>query len=461
MGTQVSECPLQADGGEPVKQDKGKARICGWPAQSDCRWSRADWRFGGGPAPQAAPRAPKCRCAGGAERADDMDRRKFLRQAGGLVGLGLAACVSPVEPADTPGALTPGRRRQRFVVVGAGMSGLVAAYELGRAGHVVTVLEARPRVGGRVLTLRAPFASGHLAEAGAARILPAHNLTLSYARHFGLPVDRFYPDRGRYLRVRAGRRATVDPETFLASKPDFVKIRGGSDLLPHALADALVQPVVTGAPVGEIRAGRPVRVVAMDGRSWDADRVLVAVPVTVLARIRFVPGLSAQKREALNGGFRYESATRVFFRMKKRFWVDERLNGWGTTDWPEELWHPTWDSIGTEGVLATYVREARARELDRLIGRDRAAAVLGRWDGFLRGASANALSGVSHSWQRDPWSLGGWAAPTARQDRELADALARPEGPVHFAGEHISGARGWMNGAIESGLRAATRIHGR
>ena len=35
-----------------------------------------------------------------------------------------------------------------------------------------------------------------------------------------------------------------------------------------------------------------------------------------------------------------------------------------------------------------------------------------------------------------------------------------PEGPIHSAGEHISGARGWMNGALESGLRAAAEIHG-
>lgn len=390
---------------------------------------------------------------------ESVGRREFVRRFGGLAGLGLIACSSPVEPEDSPGALTPAGRPLRIVVVGAGVSGLTAAYELTRAGHEVTVLEARDRVGGRVLTRRSPFAAGHSAEAGAARIPPEHDLTLGYARHFRLETDRFYPEDGLFLRVQAGARATIPPRSFLSEWPDFVKIRGGSDRLPAAFAAELGSRVATASPVTEIVAGSTVRITTGNGQGYESDRVLVTVPVPLLSDIRFSPALSAAKTEAMHGGFGYQSATRVFVRFRARFWEAEGLNGWGTTDWPEELWHPTWDAPGPEGVLLTYVRGSLADELDALDDDSRVARVLAHWESFLPGAAAHAMSGASYSWQRDPWSRAAWADPTPTQDSQFAAELARPEGPVHFAGEHISAARGWINGAIESGLRAAEEIH--
>src|SRR4026207_1773461 len=75
---------------------------------------------------------------------------------------------------------------KKVIIVGAGLAGLAAGYELKRAGHTPIILEAQQRVGGRVYTLRNPFTEGLYAEVGAMRIPRAHTLTMKYVEKFGL-----------------------------------------------------------------------------------------------------------------------------------------------------------------------------------------------------------------------------------------------------------------------------------
>jgi len=87
------------------------------------------------------------------------------------------------------GASASDRNRQTAIVVGAGLAGLTAAHELERRGVSVTVIEARDRIGGRVHTVRSPFAGGQHAEAGGEYVDRVHTELRRYCRRFGVPLE--------------------------------------------------------------------------------------------------------------------------------------------------------------------------------------------------------------------------------------------------------------------------------
>jgi monoamine oxidase len=387
-------------------------------------------------------------------------RRQFLRRS--------AIAVAGLTPVSALGATilrAPGRK---VLVLGAGIAGLVAAYELSKLSHDVTVLEARTRPGGRVHTLREPFSDGLYAEAGAARIPNNHDLTHKYVKEFELSLEPFYPQRLNALRFDRGSREEVPIDGFtdamtqnyggeLGGKPErWHKIKGGSDLLPKAFAEKLAGKIHYGSPVVRIEQDEnQARVFFLDGgrrQTLTADSVLCTIPFSVLSNIE-LPALSARKLEIIKRT-RYDAVSRVYLQTRNRFWEDKGLNGFAFTSGAIEIWQPTWSQPGVRGILMTYARPGEAERITSLKEKERISTTLKQLDLMFAGLRENFERGATKCWMEDEWSRGAWAFVGLA---DFLGAVAR-EGRIHFAGEHLSPWFSWMQGALSSGLRAVKEI---
>ena len=445
-------------------------------------------------------------------------RREFLSLAGTLLVAGVQS--SP---------------RQRIIVVGAGLAGLCTAFELVNAGHEVVVLEARSRVGGRVYTIREPFAAGLYAEAGAQTIRTSHTLTMAYAKQFGLPLvpvkgggglsvsliggvrtvgakpapaldawrtalqaatpvdspswppeqiraydsktlSALYRELGatneQILQLRQGYleflgdgidavsalNAIREAASRPSGDPSFY-IDGGNDALPKAFAANLGDRVQLNSAVvriGHRGSGVSVTVRGPGGtRDVTGDRLVCAIPFQTLRDVAIEPAFSAMKMRAIREQ-KSTSVTRTFLQSRDRYWAAENLSGYVSTDrsiFIEEL------RSGSAGaLLEVYSSGARARELSALDRTHRMATTLELVRQTLGDPGDRISADATVMWHEEQWSKGAYAWFAPGQMMALLPHLARPEGRVHFAGDHTSHMPGWMHGALASAQRVVKEV---
>jgi len=405
----------------------------------------------------------------------------------------------------------------KVVVVGAGLSGLVAATEIQAAGHEVIVLEARDRVGGRVFTLREGFAEGQFADLGAeiiyhgqnniAELAAKHGVALSEEFSLGTDVpdlifggerlDRAAADeivnelRDAIKRTRPShfesvaqwlRRARVSHQAELLltaiaqSTPAaplrtadaqelnvelswgeaYRKVKGGNDTLPRTIAKKV-----------DVRLQRPVRVIGWGGggvtvetehETFNCDRVVVTVPGPLVSELGFEPALPADKVKALLQ-LRYGNATRLVVQYRERELVKRAIGSGCFTDrMPgfimEQTVHQSGEHIIVAGLAAGDVEPSDMTDEQILDDVDRTMS-------SVVGKPIKRVAGFVKNWTHDPWSRAVVRAPIGDQRDTVLPLISAPlDGRVFFAGEHTDArvGPGGMEGAIKSGYRVVKEV---
>jgi monoamine oxidase len=246
------------------------------------------------------------------------------------------------------------------------------------------------------------------------------------------------------------------------SRVAMYRIDGGNDRLVEALAkDAgcridlrhvvrAVEQRSGGVHVTIERAGSRRATV-------QADYVVAAVPASVLVDWRFTPALPDFQREAFTS-LRYGPATKAIVRFESRWWRRPgRPRAFGTNLPVGAVWETAEDQKKAP-LLTLLAGGTASAALAEIVRREGAPGVTRRLRWLGGGPRARA---VVHAvtWEDDPFARGGYAYFHPGFDPALRDALARGFGRVLFAGAHTSrDYQGYMNGAVESGLRAAREL---
>jgi monoamine oxidase len=393
-----------------------------------------------------------------------MKRRQFLYRS--VVAAAGATLVKP----GLLGYASVKSAPKKVLILGAGMAGLVAAYELTQLGHDVTILEARTRPGGRCHTLREPFSDGLFAEAGAARIPDNHDLTLKYARLFSVGLEPMYPPQGSVLTFdNTGRHQGPTDDFTRALGSGFggemggnparwQKIKGGTDMLPKALAQRLANKIRYNSPVVKFdQDATSARVVFLHNgtpETFSADRLLCTIPFSVLRNIE-LPKLSERRLDVITHA-RYAAVSRVYLQTRNRFWEEKGLNGFALPNNGIEIWQPTWSQPGPRGILMTYARPGVAERITNLKESERISTTLDELEPMFPGLRPNFETAASKCWLEDEWSRGAWSYIGPREF--VNNGGADEGGRIHFAGEHLSNTSSWIQGALQSGLRAVKEI---
>ncbi|WP_241978694.1 MULTISPECIES: flavin monoamine oxidase family protein [Cryobacterium] len=402
----------------------------------------------------------------------------------------------------------------KVIIIGAGLAGLTAAWELHKLGHETTILEARNRVGGRTWSQK--LSNGQLTERGGEYVFPTEFEIRRLSAEVGVPVlthnvrygrrtvgtshvsfaelnetsarlsstlttmlgdglDRVSVDdvysatlggnfRANPLYCRIRTSLAADPARISAeaailhessSANGYVEDGGrflnGNQSLALELARRLAPAVRLESPVIGVDQSRTgVQVTLADGGSIDADAAVITVPFPLLRSLALGFDLNPAQRIALDHRF-MGTAAKLGVPLT-------RVDGDSALQHGDQAWW-SWRSMSADGenrvpALSCFAGgEATLQALETVAGPRTWLAALQEMRPEL------VLDGdpLLTDWTSDEWAQGSYSAASLDWTADDIGAFKLPSGRVAIAGEHTGIAQS-LNGAVESGVRAAAAL---
>ena len=244
---------------------------------------------------------------------------------------------------------------------------------------------------------------------------------------------------------------------------DF-RVSGGTQRIAIAIARrlGLGKRVLLSHPVRSIVQGAGGATVHTDAGTVHAKQVIVAIPPHLAGRIDYQPGLPGQ-RDQLTQRMPIGSLIKTIAVYDTPFWRSQGLNGQVTSDQgPVKAMFDASPASGTPGVLLGFIDGDDARVLSDQPVAQRRQAALKSYVRYFGSQAANPRQYVDLPWEQERWTRGcpvGVTPPGVIT--EYWPALRAPVGRIHWAGTETATVwAGYMDGAVQSGKRAAQEVLG-
>lgn len=262
---------------------------------------------------------------------------------------------------------------------------------------------------------------------------------------------------------------SLDEFRIYGDSDEAYHIHGGNDQVPKLLKQALRHsPILLEHRLLRVNRRSDGTFVLAFGRGngvgtveYVFDRVVLALPFTMLRHVEFNPPLPPEKYEIVQT-LGYGTNAKLMSQYSGKIWREQYLeSGIVMSDnGLQTVWETSRGQTGVSGILTCFTGGNVGVLLGEGTAEDQILARLPLLEQIYPGISRTYLTGsaVRMHWPTVPVTMGSYHCPLPGQTR-LLEAIADPVGLLHFCGEHAGGSSaGFMDGAVRSGERVANEI---
>lgn len=237
-----------------------------------------------------------------------------------------------------------------------------------------------------------------------------------------------------------------------------LKIKGGNSMLATRIAEKIgtdkiklqhrVQRIV------QDKSG--VKVFCDNGQTFTGDKIICTAPTFAAKKIKWEPGIPADQMNAMDE-LQYARINKNPLLFKERFWKDESFD-MITDQSPHYFYHATKSQPSSKGVLISYTIGEKAAVVANQSDEWKVAMIGQTLQPHFGDVTSLLEKQANYYWGNDEFSRGAYAVYGKGQWFRLMPVLKRSHIHTHFAGEHLADWQGFMEGAINTGEEAASKI---